>query len=358
LAGNRGDWYLEVLGIDPNPQGSAARDAARSQTAEMTFTLESGPESLSLPTPLEPPGSPAAPSALDATEDDAEDLSGWKPDDLAKQVQSKRNFRWSIVITLGIVVAIAVAAVIYLPTTVETEASEEADAYAAVLDQMRATLPDIQQALASATEPATGAIDLLPLSAQLTRLDAAANEVVTRAARALPDTLPLVSRGPLEDLEPTRSRMKELGDDGAAIVARIAQTISYRTALEGVLVYPSLPVRADPSQINGISVSLAETLAQSSAVLTQLPLEAAFDTHRLQATAAVESFGEWQDAYLDALGVGDQAAAAALIDDAAALRAGVFSAIVPALANIRSEVDAAILDLNADVTDAIGAIPR
>jgi hypothetical protein len=356
LPGNPGGWYLDLLGVEeaaPTPQG----ESARSHAAATTFTIDGSSESSSTPTPLEAPVKAPPPETHDLEPGEETDFMDFRPEGLAKQVESKRNFRWSIVVTLAIILAIVIAAIVMLPATVETEAREEATAYASVLDAMRATLPDTQQTLASATDPATSAIDLLPLSAQLTRLDAAAGEVVTRAARPLPDTLPLLSRAPLEELVPTRDKMQLLGEDGTSIVARISTTIAYRTTLDGILVYPSLPVRADPSQVNGLGVSLAETLAQSSAILIDLPLDPAFDTHRLQVAAAVDSFEDWQTAYLDALRRDDQALTATLITQAAAIREGVFTSIVPSLATIRSEVDAVILDLNSATTETIAAIP-
>ena len=93
-------------------------------------------------------------------------------------------------------------------------------------------------------------------------------------------------------------------------------------------------------------------------MLVSLSAEPVFEAHRSGVATAVESFGDWQLDYLDALRGDDQVAAGDLIDEVARLRADVFSTIVPALANIRSEVDAAILRLNTASTEAIAAIPR
>lgn len=357
-SGNPGDWYLELLGVEPAPPGPATAAPSRSQSMDTTFILDRPSASASIATPLELPAkAPLEPALELSTEVDATDLIDWAPGGPAKQTVSKRSLRWPIVITLVVLVAIVIAAVVWLPTTVEAEAREEAADYGVVLDAMRATLPDIQQTLATATEPSTTAIELLPLSGRLSILNDAAAEVVTRAARPLPETLPLLSRSPLENLVPTRDRMAVLGADGADIAVRISETISYRALLDGILVFPSLPIRADANQISGLSLSLAEALEASSAVLAGLSLEPAFDAHRLQVAAAVESFGAWQTEYLDALRRDDQAVAGQLIDEVARLRADVFSTIVPALANIRSEVDAAILRLNTASTEAITAIP-
>lgn len=357
--GNSGDWYLDLLGVEQAPALSPTSDAARSRTVEMSFVLEGDSQSASTPTPLEAPtGMPQPPSqAPSAANEQPGELLDWRPNGLAKQVESKRNFRWSIVVTLSIIVAIVIAAYLLLPATVDAEARDEAEAYGLVLSEMRSTLADTQQVLAAATEPSTLVTDLGPLTARLTRLDAAAGEVVARAARPLPDTLPLLSRAPLEELVPTRDTMQLLGETGTLIVLRISETISYRTTLEGLLIYPSLPDRADPSQINGLSVSLAETLAQSSAVVAELSLDPAFDAHRLDVAAAIETFEEWQILYLDSLRAGDQATAAALKLEAAELRNLTFASIVPSLATVRAEVDAEILRVESETTATIAAIP-
>ena len=227
LRGNNADWFLEILGIEEAPSSPPPAAAARSETTEMSFILDDATSSVSTPTPLEAPAkAPPAEPTPDLDADDPSDLGDWRPEPLAHQVRSKRNFRWWIVVTVGIVVLIAVVAALWLPTTVEAEARDEAADYETVIDALRATLPDTQQTLAAATEPATNGIELLPLSAQLTRIDAAAAEVATRAARALPDTLPLLARGPLEDLEPTRTVMKVLSDAGM----RDRQFLKHRVA--------------------------------------------------------------------------------------------------------------------------------
>ena len=352
-----GAWYLEMLGVEVIDEPATPEVAPpRSETAELVFELDTDQDSMSTPTPLEPPTreQPAVPMSLESG--DEPDLGDWRPNELARQVGQKRNFRWSLVITAAVLLAVVVAAWLWLPTTVTAEAEEEAADYVAVIEDLRDLLPEAQQALAAATDPATEAINLFPLSAQLTRLDAASGEVIARAARPLPDTLPLASRGPLEDLEPTRTAMKALGETGMAIVGRMADTITYRTSLDGILVYPSLPVRADPSQINGLSV--AETQATSESIEANLPRDPAFDAHRFTVAKVLDEFSAWQTRYLDALRSGDEAETASLIDNLTTLRGNVFVSLVPALATIRSEVDAMILDLNADTTATISSMPR
>jgi hypothetical protein len=354
-----GAWYLELLGIDPAAVGSQP-EPARSRSNEVTFTLEAPSGSTSIPTPLEAPrptrAVPGDRGALD--EPGEEELADWTPEALAKQVRSRRNFRWTVVAALVVVVVGFVAAVLFLPIIVENSANDEVDDYQAVLASLRETLPETQQALATATDPLTSASSLFSLAADMTRVEAASRAVVTRANRALPDSPPLLPRSALEDLIPSRERMLVLGADGMAIHDRLSAAIAYRITIDAILLYPSLPVRADPSQINGLSVALAETLADSAAILADLPLEPSFESHRVSAEAAVQTFGDWQIEYLDALRNNDAGTTAALIAQAQQARIDLFDDIFPALAATRSDIDAQIIALDAAILDTARKIPR
>jgi hypothetical protein len=347
------DWYLEMLGVRPEPR---KREPARSQSAEVTFLFDAPAASASTPTPLERPD--PTQSVDSAVPEPGAELDDWAPHELAKQIDSRRRVPWSLIVTLVILVTVGIGAWLWAPTFVEEIAVEEGADYHDVMTTMQAELPAIQQSLATATEPATSGIALFALAAQLSRLDAAAREVVTRASRPLPDTFALLPRDALEELEPTRSRMPALGEVGLDIVARIRSTITYRTTLDEFLVYPSLPVRANPTQIIGLNLDLTGTLSLSAGILSELPLDSAFDGHRAQAVGAVEAFQDWQMRYIEALRAEDAVQAAALIDEAHDSRTELFQQLVATLAAIRADVDGPIISLNDDISETIAAIPR
>lgn len=354
LPGNTGDWYFDLLGVTPETDEAAPRDGGE----QTEFVIDGESESTSIATPIDT-GMDESETTLELEPAPRADAApDWQPAAAAPPTDRRIQFRWWMVIVPAVIVAIVVAGALWLPTTSDAEARDEARDYIGVLDDMRATLPDVQQTLATATEPASTPIDLLPLTGRLSTLQAAAGAVATRASRELPETLPMAPRAPLEDLIPTRQRMQVLASQGLAIADRIATTIDYRTTLDGILVYPSLPVRADPRQIDVLSGELADTLAASSATAADLPSDdPAFTAHRERVQATVASFDDWRESYLDALRREDQNEAAALIDDAAELRRELFTSIVPALASVRSEVDAEIIQLNDDISGAIRAVP-
>ena len=144
----------------------------------------------------------------------------------------------------------------------------------------------------------------------------------------------------------------------ASVVRRLSETITYRTTLDEILVYPSLPVRADPNQIAVVETELSQTLAESATVLSELPLDPAFTGHRDTAADAVEAFEQWRARYVEALRAEDNASTAALIQEVQAIRAELFSDLVPSLAAMRSELDALIISMHDRATAAIAAIPR
>ena len=347
------DWYLEMLGVRPEPR---TRHPARSMPTDVSFQLEAPAASTSTPTPLERPNQALAPES--SVPDPGAELEGWKPQELASQVNSRRRVPWGLLVTFVILVGAVIGVLVWTPGIVEDMAVEEAADYSDVMTRMRSELPSIQQTLATATEPSTSGIELFALAAELSRFDAASSEVVTRANRPLPDTFPLLPRGSLEELEATRSSMPALGQAGLGMVTRIGSTIAYRTNLDDILVYPSLPERADASQVAGLSLDLAAALTASVGVLSELPLDPVFEAHREQAAAAVVEFELWQGRFLEAIRNDDAELSAALIQEAEAARTELFRVLVPALATMRADVDNAIIALNEDITETIAAIPR
>lgn len=352
---NDGAWYLDMLGLRFS-DGETSDNGETGRSVPIVFELEGDGSSSSTPTPLEPPTREQG--TVSSAAEEEPDLADWQPNELAKQVTKRRNFRWSVVVAAALVVISVVGVWLWLPTTVAAEADEEAAEYQAAIAALRDLLPTAQQTLATVTDPAAGSIELIPLSAQLTRIDAAATEVLSQASRPFPETLPLAPRGALEDLQPTRDTMRLLGDAGSEIVSRMSTTITYRTSLDGIFVLPSLPVRADPVQIDRIGVELAEAVATSAAIHSGLPLDPAFDTHRAAVGQALEQFQAAQSSYLLALRNGNEDAARSGVARLTAFRTDVFLDLIPALATARSEVDRAILELNEDANAAIVAIPR
>lgn len=271
----------------------------------------------------------------------------WSPEELSQRVSAGGRFRLPILIVVAVLVGLVTVVSLLLPQISTRRAATEAEGYSAALTDLRAALPEAQQVLASTTEPGSDTGDLATLGPGVTELDVASDALANLSTRPLPSTLPLVSRKALERLEPYRDAMSRAATDGSDIARRISAAIIYRLRVVEFLELPDLPVAADTARIDELGVTLAAELADSTGLLADLPQDV-FSDHRRVLEDALTRFSDWQIAYLDALRTGDNSTAAALVAEITELQAGVDTALVPSLATLRREVDAAIIDLDAD----------
>ncbi|MEN8114191.1 MAG: hypothetical protein ABFS21_07365, partial [Actinomycetota bacterium] len=188
-------------------------------------------------------------------------------------------------------------------------------------------------------------------------LNTRAGVVVSQATASMPSTLPLVPRDPLDDLEPTRTTMLILGADAEAISGRLAVTFAYRTSAPLLLSTPELPIEADSSVVDDLSVGLAESLAETARLVAELPVDPSFAATRDLATTASERFAPWQLEYLDALRQGETDRASALVAELQEALSEIEDALAEDLATVRVEVDPLIVGLATETEAAITAVP-
>jgi hypothetical protein len=284
-------------------------------------------------------------------------LEDWEPNDLDRYVSRKRNFRWTTWIILLLVVGALVAAAILSPRLVKRQADAEARDYAVALAELRATLPATQQVLREMTEPDTPTDELSNLVPDLSRLQAAADDLVAVSTRPLPDPLPLIPSDALDDLEPSRDAMARLGSDATTLAGRLADGIEYRSFVEGFLDAGELSVSVTTAEIAAVQERIAVSYAEATAVLARLPGDEVFADHRAVLSDAVENHRAWEAAYISALRDGDTAAATDLIEERALLLTSLRNTLIPALASLRGELDTAILELDRELVDTINALP-
>jgi hypothetical protein len=355
--GDGGSWYLEAVGgtvaSPPPPYVLEPRRPADSQDPAVTAGAE----------PDDAGAGPAESTAelvgqMWRATGEPDPLSDWQPSEMSKTMGRRRNFRWSLVITLVIVLAVVAAGAVWLPRIAERQADAKAAEYAAALIALRRELPATQQLLATLTEPATDAETLSAVVPDLARLQTAADEVARQAVEPLPEPIPLLPRGALEALEPSRDAMGRAATGAGEIVAQVTEGITYRSLASTLLAgLPTLPVEADAAATSDLNVTLSEIYADATGILAELPGLAAFADHREQAGASVDTFFDLQVDYVEALRNGDSAAATILADEMVRLPDRLVSALVPGLAELRSSVDAAILELDRSLAAAINALP-
>ena len=352
--GNTGDWFLEAVGKSteppptpvqlppPEPDAPDAETTATADEAEATPRAETTTELV------------GEMWRATGTQDPLED---WEPADLDRYVSRKRNFRWSVWVMGLVIIGAVVAAVLLSPRLVERQAASEAADYSEALGTLRGTLPASQQVLRVLTEPDTEADNLSDLVPDLSRLQAAADEVVDLAVRPLPQPLPLVPSDALDNLEPSRDAMGVLGSDATMLSVRLADGIAYRSLIEGFLDFGEVAANAPVAEISGIQERLALALADASAVLAELPGDPVFTEHRDALAAAVTAYRDWETNLIAALRNREVTTAQRLLDDHADLLEDLEQMLVPALAALRSEVDATILDLDRDLVETINELP-
>jgi hypothetical protein len=148
-----------------------------------------------------------------------------------------------------------------------------------------------------------------------------------------------------------------LGAEGEGISGRLATTFAYRSTAPALFATPELPTQAESSDVDQLSVALAESLAETARLISDLPSDPTFAATRELATEASARYATWQLEYLDALREGDTARATSLVAELDATRDGIKDSLNAALATVRAEVDPKIVSLATETEEAIAAIP-
>ena len=239
----------------------------------------------------------------------------------------------------------------------QNEADALAADYAQSLTDLRNELPDSQATLATLTDPASTPEAISASVPAIGDLNTRGTVVISLATTPLPPTLVFVPRDALEALEPTRTTMLILGAEAEGISGRLATTFTYHSTVPALLATPELPVEADSATTNALSVTLAESLAETARLVADLPLDPTFAETRDLATQASERYAPWQLEYLDALREGDTDRAADLIVELDTARDTITAALDVALGLVRTEVDPRIVTLASETETAINNIP-
>ncbi len=342
--GNDGAWFLDMLGIDARhviPAPRRARDE---------FEMPVLPPSTS---DAETTSELIAQAWRQGAEPDP--LADWVPHELARQVTSERNFRWTVIITGLVAAGLVAGAIVWLPSIVRHRATARADQYRTAAFDLRNELPSGQGALATATDPEATHEELSELVGPLTDLISVAERLGTVVDAPLPEAPPLLPTGPIDELVPLQDRLGPLAGQATAIQQRISDLVQYRILLAGVTSLPDLPTEATAADINELRVTLAAFHADGIGIVNQMSPDAVLTEHLDEVRAALDQFADWQTDYLEALRQGDDATD--LISEITTTFENLDRTIVPPLAAIRAETDADILDLAQELDNAMVVIP-
>ncbi len=317
LPGNDGTWFLEAVGIATPPKTSEPADV----TAEEIL--------------------------VDWESKSADALTGWAPEELSTSIDDGRRFRWLWAVATVAGLLALVAGFLWLQTSSSRRADARANAYIESLTLIRLDLPDSQQALAVLTEPEADTSQFAELIPTVTDLKVHAQDALALAGEALPNPWPLAPSAPIDELAPHRESVSREATSAEAIARRLANVLDYRTVVVGFLDVGELPATAD--DLSEVDAQLSIVAADSAALLGELPEDAALFDHRTAAQVALERFLDWRVEYADALRTGSADQVAVLLEEHATAQANLDRIQLEALALIRSETDAAIIELAAEI---------
>ncbi len=282
-------------------------------------------------------------------------LEDWQPDDIDRKVGLKRTFRWSTLIGAVAILGLIAAGLVVLPSITQSRATSYRESITAPLQTLRGELPDAQNSLAVATDPASDGAALAGLTTQLTTFAAKASDLDAATQADPPAAPPLTSSAPIDEVEPIRQQAEPLGTVAITIQRRIANLVEYRSLMGGFLVLPDLPTTATNDEQAELRVDLAAAQAESASVLADLPSDVALEGHAALAREINERFATWQVDYLEALRTGDAAAAEELIAEIENALAELDTALITPLAQIRRQSDTDLIDLAREI-DAVNAL--
>ncbi len=360
LPGNDGRWFLEAVGVVDQPPTPTATYTELEKLEPPAPVVASESAAVTASTAAVS-GSLAEDAASDefvpVAPQEGDPLPTWEPDAASSLLGGHSYGRW---IAAGVVVAVIAAfgwLAYTLPRGVQQDANELAANYRVSLTSLRNELPATQAALAILTDPVGSAEAVSAVAPAIGGINTRATVVVAQATAPLPSTPPLLPTAPLDDLEPTRSSMLIIGADAEGISGRLATTFAYRAAVPMLFATPELPTEADSATVDRLSVDLAESLAATARLISELPPDPTFAAARDLATAASERYATWQLEYLDALREGDTVRATALVAELDAANDAIEAELNRALAVVRAELDPRIVLLATETEIAIVEIP-
>lgn len=284
--------------------------------------------------------------AKPSTATPADEPGSSKPEvdpELSKQVRSNRSFRWPIVAVLGLLLIAVVVGAFWLPRATEAEAITVRQSYYDASAAVRNQLPASQASLDVITNPTSTNDQLNGSIPAIAQLDTLAFGMQDVAAEPLPTVIPFLPRGAIDELEPLQETTALLGEDGDAIAKRLGNAYIYRISIPVLMSPGNLPISASTETINTISVTLAASLADDSAVVSELPDDPTFAAVHTEALNSHERYAEWQTEYLAALTAEDPDAAQDLVDELNNMRTALDDSNDAALASFRTEMDGRIV---------------
>lgn len=286
------------------------------------------------------PATVARPGSLGALDEPVPDLDfDWRPTPLGKVVESKREYRWPVVVgaaLAGAMVLFVVRFVVFLPAD---QAEARLAEYASAVDEFSAAI-DAMEAAETLTDPMAAGEFL-----------EAADDLFVVARPGPPGFLPFMPAGPVADVRSVRHRLLILADAADSIAERLARAAEYREASASILAIPLLPSSAPPELIDPAARALAAMHTDSTAAAGRLDDSDEYAAYRDAVEQALSAVPGWIDRYLLALRRGEEATAMDLIAELETIRAGTLAEVEPILEQVETDAADLIVELERGIAE-------
>lgn len=268
----------------------------------------------------------------------------WRPQPLARAVDSDRTFRWPIVLLfllIGVSAALAIRLFIAVPTNLVAEH----------LASYRETVESFEEALAALSATAergeAGAV---------AEFSAAAAEFRRVAEAPLPSGGLIGQRG-TADLETAQRHLLAMADSADSLLARLHTASTYRGLGQQLGPVPALPTHAPPELIDPAARALADFEVAVSTAAQRFDDHPEYEAFRRRVADTIEALPGWIDSYLLALRREEADTAAALLVELQARMDLIAAELDQALTQVEEEAAVALgalLSAAADAKELVG----
>lgn len=269
-----------------------------------------------------------------------------------------RKARWSVITTAVLVGAVAAAVLVGVPRYTESVAEERADEYRVALTELEEAIPEMEGVLDELAVIGAESGDVTDRLGPYGRFRAAAVALSNAARDGLPELPPLFPDNAISELGPVRDRVALVAGRSDLLSGRLAKLVAYRTSIGDAFVLPDLPTTVAPDAVNDVSLALAEMLADSLEVVSDLPTDPFLDEHRAAVQETLDWLRTWEVDYLEELRMGNRSGALALVNQARSRLGRLRADLEPPLADFADWARSELAGLRRDVAAALVLVPH
>jgi hypothetical protein len=224
------------------------------------------------------------------------ELSGWKPHIIARSKLGRNRVSMTMIAILSIsLLALAVITVNLLRAPAETAARQE-NTLTEASTRLRTALTGMESVLENVTT------DVAEATPRLIAVDTAARDLFDAAA--------LLGDGTEQQV--LRQSAATLAEQSLALESSVGDALNYRVVLNPLWNSPDLVGVTDPT---AAAAAVATWQTKLIDMVDSLPTSSELGVHVGQVSGFVEELDAWRVRYLDALALGDLAAAEAAVAD-------------------------------------------